>query len=152
TCESDSRTHVFFGDGTGEFFRTSDLPIGGYDLEAADLDGDGHVDLVSVENSSLASRLGLGTGDFEAARQFALDCGKFAFDLALEDFDRDGVLDAAVACGNSNTVAILLGDGDGGFGLVGNFDVGNFPLGVTAGDYDEDGNPDFVAANWSGDS
>jgi hypothetical protein len=96
--------------GTGGFSPTS-VAIG-------DLNADGRLDVVAVnENSGTLSVLrGNGDGTLQAALTYP--AGTIPYCLALGDFNRDGKLDAAV--GNrvgfgTSRVSILLGNGDGSF-------------------------------------
>ncbi len=139
-------TRLYLGDGDGNFSPGGDLDGGGEDLEATDLDGDGHVDIVAAAGGVLSVHLGAGDGTFGPKNSISLGFGRAPRDLVLRDFDRDGRLDAAVACNFSHTVAVLLGDGAGGFSLVGNFAVEGEAYTISAADFDEDGNEDFVAA------
>src|SRR5438128_5303223 len=81
----------------------------------ADLNGDGHLDLVTANTSSgdVSVLLGNGDGTFQAARNFAAGAGPFG--VAVGDFNGDGKLDLAVVNQRSGDVSILLGRGDGTF-------------------------------------
>ena len=84
----------------------------------ADLNGDGRLDVVAVnENSGTLSVLrGNGDGTLQVALTYP--AGTIPYFVALGDFNHDGKLDAAV--GNrggfgTSQVSVLLGNGDGSF-------------------------------------
>jgi hypothetical protein len=96
---------VFLGAGTGYFTWGGKFPVGftGDSVAAADVDGDGKIDLVTDGVSIL---LGNGKGDF---RQVASVASGGRGSVNLGDFNGDGKLD--IAAGSS----MLLGNGDGTF-------------------------------------
>ncbi len=114
--DSDDVT-VLLGDGAGGFtpapggpFLVGDFPDC---IVAADFDGDGNTDLVTVNRDSddVTVLLGDGAGGFtlDSPIPFANISGS---DAVAGDFDGDGDQDLATASGN---VIVLLGDGAGGF-------------------------------------
>jgi hypothetical protein len=84
-------------------------------LVAADVNGDGVMDLVVSTRSSfeLGVFLGDGKGSFNALPP--LRTGQDVIALAAEDFDRDGKVDLALVSASHNAVVMLRGDGKGGF-------------------------------------
>jgi hypothetical protein len=85
-------------------------------LAAADLDGDGEVDLLIADEAGagLGVLLGNGDGTFRAEERVASEA---IVDVAAADVDGDGKPDAIVAL-RSNRVGVLRGNGDGTFGYV----------------------------------
>lgn len=61
------------------------------DAKAADMNGDGHVDLVFLHNSRLSYAVGDGRGRFTSVVQIAYPASPQRFDIV--DFDGDGALD-----------------------------------------------------------
>ncbi|MCP3920877.1 MAG: hypothetical protein GY711_35565 [bacterium] len=89
--------HFYRGDGTGDFTRIYSLDFHQYhDLVAADVDGDGHLDLLAHTNcpsSDLQVYLGDGQGGLSSPSVVAGGRGW----ITVADFDSDGSLDAALA-------------------------------------------------------
>ncbi len=119
-------------------------PVG---IAAGEIDGDGVVDLVAVDDESdtgTASILrGLGHGTFASPTSILL--GDEPEYVALVDVDHDGKLDLLTTI-NFN-LSVQLGDGTGAFGSGATFGTGGagYPIGIAAGDIDGDGNIDVVA-------
>jgi hypothetical protein len=129
---------VLLGNGNGTFqnavnYPANDSAITGarfpISIAAGDFNGDGKLDLVVVDNTSLPGYasilLGNGDGTFQLPHTFSLDDapnGNFAENptsVAVGDFNGDGNLDFVVANGISNNVAVFFGRGDGTFRLPG---------------------------------
>ncbi len=130
------------------------FPLGGT-LETADLNGDGALDILGVDNSSLLGvALGNGDGTFRPAQTFATQ--GLPVDLAVADFNGDGIPDVAVAnwlgvpgglCHTSGagSIGIFLGNGDGTFQPVQLFPAGNGAFTLTVADFNGDGRPDVAS-------
>jgi len=149
---------LFLNDGTNGFVRqeAAMLSVMAEDwlhgLTAADLDGDGHVDLLAQGNTgSLTFFKGDGAGHFKARVQDGFEWRSCGLDTA--DFDHDGTNDLVRAAYSSGNLRYYRGLGDGTFAAYAQIaDVGTEPHGVTAGDFDRDGHPDVMAdAGSSGD-
>jgi hypothetical protein len=89
-----STVFVWRGDGSGGFHDAPVLPTGttrftfAGKVAAADLDGDGHVDLASTSDSQLVLSRGRGDGTFEPPVRAG--AGASTRDLRIADLDRDG--------------------------------------------------------------
>src|SRR5207249_4575012 len=80
-------------------------------MATADLNGDGRVDLVVLDNQGAAVLLGRGDGSFAPQIRLA-DLGGYG--LAAGDLDGDGKADLVVA-GSSLGLSVRRGNGDGTF-------------------------------------
>jgi hypothetical protein len=129
------------------------------DIVAADLDGDGLLDLaatntgVNYEGNTVSVLRNLGGGTFAPHQQYTVGAGSFvgALGLAARDFDADGDADIAVACfgffGQGSTVALLRNNGNGTFAAPLSFPAGGGPYKLAAADFNADGLPDVAVAN-----
>ncbi|PON15574.1 hypothetical protein C2W62_23105 [Candidatus Entotheonella serta] len=104
------------GDGTFPFLRLKqDLQAGEepIDLAVGDLNDDGFLDLVTVNNGSDDVSILLGQGDalFGPERQFPV--GRRPRQVIIADFNANDKLDVATANGGTDNVSVLLGLGDG---------------------------------------
>jgi hypothetical protein len=121
-------------------------------LAAADLDGDGKLDLAVTSAAGMAVYVLAGRGDGTFAAAAAYDLGGGASGVAIADFDGDGRRDLALARPISAQVTVLLGRGDGTFDAsrAAGFATAPQPHGLAAADLDGDGRPDIATANLSG--
>jgi uncharacterized protein (TIGR03437 family) len=131
-------------------------------LQAADLNHDGHPDLVFVSsassgtvNASATVLLNNGNGAFTSHAAFNLPANEYAVGVTIADFNRDGVLDLAVigqVLGGFGPppavpghVYIGLGKGDGSFsGPLAPVPLSATPLFIAAADFNHDGTPDLA--------
>lgn len=119
----------------------------------ADVNGDGHDDLVTTNGSGVLLLLGRGNATFRSPRFFAT--GKDAFAVAVGDLNGDERPDLAVANqhdtrqagGFHSTVAVLLNKGHGRFHRALKYSVGRGPETVAIGDLNGDDVPDLAVAN-----
>jgi hypothetical protein len=95
---------------------------------------------------SVAVLLGVGSGDFQAARNFRLVNGSTS--VVVGDFNGDGIPDLAVGHDFGNNVSVLLGDGDGDFQPPQQFGGGRRATSVGVGDFNGDGLVDLAVANY----
>lgn len=118
-------------------------------VAVADVDADGHADLVVANYSTSVSVLrGNGNGAFQAAVNSAVGpAGASATDVAVADLDNDGKLDLAVVNFIANTVSVLPGIGGVNFPNWFAYAAGASPLAVAAADFNGDGFADLAVAN-----
>ena len=118
------------------------------EVQTADLNGDGVLDLVAefAEPGQVIAALGAGDGTFGESTDLIAE--RWPASGAIADFNRDGILDVAISNYMSNNVSVFLGDGTGGFGPKQNFRVGaSAPNSIAAVDVNRDGKIDLVTAN-----
>jgi hypothetical protein len=129
--------NVFLGDGRGGFANKVPYPVefAGDSVAAADVNGDGKIDLVTDGVSVL-----LGNGDGTFRRGASIASGGSG-SVNVGDFNGDGKLDVAAG------LNLLLGNGDGTFGKPLTFaDMGSgFP--ISMGGFNANGNLDLFGIN-----
>ncbi|MGA9509722.1 MAG: FG-GAP-like repeat-containing protein [Candidatus Sulfotelmatobacter sp.] len=160
---SSSGVAVLLGNGDGTFQPGVSFGVAGsnaYSIVAADVNGDGKVDLVVAEQcssnnncnaGSVAVLLGNGDGTFQSSVDYNSG-GLYAFGVAVADLNGDGHPDLVVSnycISNSNctygTVDVLLGNGDGTFQSAVSYNSGGYySRFVTVADLNADGKPDLI--------
>jgi len=128
-------------------------------LQAADLTGNGKLDLLVTGGADQMTYVYLGNGDgtFRLASSF-VGGGP---DLAVADLNGDGIPDVANANISNSTISYVLGNGDGTFGSATSDSSGEAPLAVAVADVGSqitnpngstqlgppDGHPDLIVAD-----
>jgi hypothetical protein len=146
---------VAFNDGNGELGAPLFLAAPGETAAvcAADLDGDGHVDLAftqSGENGQSGQSVifyrNQGAGSFDAAVVFP--CGKGPTAISAADFDLDGDFDLVTANRRpgEGDISMLRNDGTAHFTRT-DFAVGPEPYRLVVGDINGDGRMDVVTTH-----
>ena len=157
---------VLLGNGDGSFQAPENFDAGG-DAEAlavADFNGDGTLDLATVNDYNNSSDgqsqagvlIGNGDGTFQPAQDFPLgthrshegDEGYPAF-IKVGDLNGDGKPDLAIANEHANTtgVSLLLGNGDGTFQTPQVLATAYPTSSVALGDFNGDGKPDLAVTS-----
>ncbi|MEP7062390.1 MAG: FG-GAP-like repeat-containing protein [Betaproteobacteria bacterium] len=123
--------------------RIAGIPVP-YRLAAADLNGDGNVDLVATSRYGMAIvLLNSGNGQFRNAGELWPGVG----DVVIADFNGDGVNDVAIVDPLNDLLSVFAGAGDGTFAAAVQTRTGNYPAGPAAVDVDGNGSVDLVFAN-----
>ncbi len=116
------------------------------ELKAADVDGDGDLDLVVPTSLDVMILRNSGGGTFSAPVAQGQLIG--ANSVACADLDGDGDLDLVVALGGGSAVDVLLNDGTGSFSFLSIYHLtASFTLQVQCADLNADGKPDIVTTN-----
>ena len=128
------------GNGTFQLPLTNAPVVSILRLRALDLDGDGILDLVALNTSSLQILHGNGDGTFTLTNSYSLGTA-FAADMAIGDFNGDGKPDIAVQAGS---LYVYEGLGDGSFAPPAIFTSISSGTSMAAGRFDSDQKPDVV--------
>ncbi|MFC1481987.1 FG-GAP-like repeat-containing protein [Candidatus Neomarinimicrobiota bacterium] len=135
--------------GNGTFAAATNYSVGSYpySVAAADLDGDGAVDLVAHNGNShdVSVLLNNGDGTFKPAVNYSVGTGPTF--VIIADLDGDDTPDLAVSNGTSGNISVLLGNGNGTFATAVPYGAGSTPWSLDAADLDGDADVDLVAAN-----
>ena len=124
-----------------------DLPVA---VLPADVDGDGVLDLISVNQNTggvgdLQILKGFGDGTFRSVR--SIRAGTIPTGVVLADVNRDGKPDLVASNLRSQDVTVNLGDGLGSFGAPIRSAVSGTPNGLVVGDWNADQILDVATAN-----
>jgi hypothetical protein len=148
---------VLLGDGEGHFREATGSPFAAghlpNDIAVADMNGDGHPDLVVADHQSpyITVLLGDGKGGFHPApgSPFDVHSNPHPHAVVAADFNSDGKPDVVTDSWAENRIELLLGDGKGGLRLPGRyFNVGHRPYErLRSADFNHDGIPDVVTTN-----
>lgn len=137
---------VFLGKGDGTFQPAviyGGTPILGISsVVLADMDGDGHVDMVvSTQTNEIQILHGNADGTFVATSGGAT-LNSFPLVIAVADFNSDGIPDVAVQDGNG--LNILLGTGNLNYATPVPYILGVSSWASAVADFNRDGHPDFA--------
>jgi hypothetical protein len=118
-------------------------------VTAADVNGDGKVDLITanVEDGTLTVLTNNGHGGFVIASSPRTGNGAYAVTTA--DIFGNGGVELVCVNNNDNTMTICTNAGNGVFGAFSTQPVGNGAFGVTAADVNGDGKVDILSANYN---
>jgi hypothetical protein len=143
---------VLRGLGSGAFegpraIRVGDLAVSAV---AADLNGDGNLDILVANQPGVAVLLGNGNGTFHSPTQYPT--GGRAYALAVADLNADGKADVVVGNEDLDGFALLMGIGSGTFGPMQSYESGRVTAAsIVPADFDGDGLLDLAVADATGD-
>jgi hypothetical protein len=126
-----------------------------YGAMASDLNGDGWVDLTTVNEVSADLRTFLnradGSGQYTALVPPPFPIGDESSPNEPGDFNGDGKTDIAIAASSSNSVWIVRGNGDGTWASSQEVPVDLVPHGIAVLDVDGDGDWDVASTCYDGE-
>src|SRR5262249_51725514 len=143
-------------DGSFQKPRSFEVGVNPDFLVVGDFNGDGKLDLATINEATdkVSVYLGKGDGSFQTERNLSVKGGTFGgwpFPitdrvLVAADFNGDGKLDLAGFDIGNEMVVVLLGAGDGTFGSPIPISVGQFGdiAGLGLGDFNGDGKLDIL--------
>jgi hypothetical protein len=103
---------VLLGNGDGTFQSAVNYTVGKSPLflAVADVNGDGHPDLITanLNSNTVSVLLGNGNGTFQAAQNFGV--GAYPTAVAVGDVNGDGIPDVVAANLHGSNVSVLLGN------------------------------------------
>lgn len=166
TLNNPGGVSVLLGNGDGSFQSPVFYPVedGPQDLAVANLNNDGNLDLLVVNEcghtsgcrqGTVSVLLGNGDGTFQAQQSYFV--GIFPLEVAVADFNGDGSPDLVLdlpcgtdsSCTSNGGVGVLLGNGDGTFQSVVNYAATGSDTGrVATGIFGKHNIPDIVALNY----
>ncbi len=140
---------ILLNDGLGDFSVGSTYPLNSKPsrVVAADLDGDGDLDLAcsNYGSNTVSILLNDGSGSFTAGGSLESGCGPGA--IVAADFDADGAVDLAVYNGCAYTISVFMNNHDGSFADKVDYGSGKRGATIIAGDFDGDGDQDIIAVS-----
>jgi hypothetical protein len=161
---NDASVSVLIGNGNGTFGAVTSYAIlpsffqPAYgSVTAADLNGDGKLDLAAGMSGGVGVLLGNGDGTFRARTDLVCAGNIHHNSVTARDFNGDGKIDLASAGSFTSSVYLFPGNGNGTFGACTATTVGTTavpvvgeatrPQSMTTGDFNGDGKPDLATAN-----
>lgn len=146
---NNGRVYIRLNTGNGNnFTAVPDVVVANhpFDLEVADVDGDGDLDIITSSNTENKVSIRLNNGNATFTGGSDLSFSDKPWDLATGDIDADGDLDIVVAK-NDNFVSVRFNDGHGNFSGTTEVSVATGPYSIALADMDDDGDLDIVTAN-----
>jgi len=110
-------------------------------VAVADVNGDGKLDVVTVNVSSVSVLAGKGNGQLAASVDDSVDNANVG---AFGDLNGDGHLDVVTTNYDTGVVSVLTGKGDGTFGPNAGYPVGYESRSIVLADVNGDGRPDIL--------
>ncbi len=144
---------ILLNQGDGSFLLQAIHPVGRdpEDLEIADLNGDGILDLITANNDTDDLSILFGTGAAGYLPEQRLPVGEFPRYVIARDVDLDGNLDLIAAnSSGQDSASVLLGSGTGLFSSQLVHPLLRSPRQVELADIDLDGHLDLLATPASG--
>lgn len=146
---------VLQGIGNGVFVAQPEITSTSFDhpvaIAAADLNNDGHPDVVVVneQGDSLSVLFGKGDLTFQNAVELDLSAGSVPEGVVIADFNGDSVPDIAASASFQDKVSVFAGSQAGTFAAPQDVALtpGSSPVGLAIGNFNKDGRIDLATAN-----
>jgi hypothetical protein len=145
---------IYTGDSLSVLFNRTDDNVfnliageGVRDVVAADLDGDGDVDLATANEVENTVSVLFNRGNITFTLPLTFNVGDRPFNIVADDFDGNGSIDLATSDFGSSTVSVLRNSGNGFFAPAVLYETNANPATMTSGDIDGDGDSDVVMRN-----
>jgi len=141
------------GNGDGTFLLASEEPLDRWvsQVELADLNQDGRLDLVVGPACGNGAAIWNGNGDGTfIGTGISLPVGQGPHGLAVADLNGDTLPELIVTNSDDYTLSILYNDTDRPFATTSTYVAGINPRGVVAGDFDRNGKLELAIANYEG--
>jgi hypothetical protein len=155
---NENTLNVFLGNGdgtfTGGFTYTFTGPNSPMSVIAADVHGEGKLDLIVTCYNSLNVNGGgtvsvfFGNGDGTFSHDADYVVNNRPVSVIAADFNGDGSLDLAATVNDAGTVAILINNEDGTFQAPVSYAASTGAYWLAVGDFNEDGNLDLAVTNY----
>jgi hypothetical protein len=146
---------AFLGDGKGSFKEAPNSPITGFAgptaVAAADLTGDGHIDLAvgNDDSSRIEILVGDGKGAFAKGAARSLEAGADCFAPIIADLNGDGRSDVvATAVNDAPTFSYWINQGNGRFSEAQRLRCEPVASRILVSDLNRDGVQDLIVGAW----
>ena len=153
--ETDGSVSILFGDGSGGFSAQRVISTGGtgspIGLIAADLEGNGHLDLAAVNASDVAILSNNPVGTFTLIGNPMTGSGDLIAGVA-GDYNGDGKVDLVVSDRGAGEAFLILGDVTAASPTILTFTTAPGSFGVATADFNGDGALDLAFANGTADN
>ena len=143
----DNGPHPVFTPGNSNIYPVASAPV---QVVAADVNGDGNLDVVVAHNDPAGVGILLGNGDGTFQSEVTYSVGNPATNLAVGDVNDDGFPDVVVTnsgTGGENQLTVLLNNGNGTFKSGSTFQAGVGASQVELADLNGDGILDIAVLN-----
>jgi hypothetical protein len=141
---------VYLANGDYSFQDPRETTIDEYNyissLTVGDINNDGKLDLLALEENTILVFLGNGNGSFQPQQSFPTDD---PVSMALGDMNADECLDVVVI-NRKHHISVLLGNGDGTLQVPQRFPTGETPVSMSLDDLNGDGKLDIFSSNKKG--
>jgi hypothetical protein len=142
------------GNGNGTFQMPATVSLIGANSNPAsllvvDINGDGHLDVITNNGGSVSTLLGNGTATFATG---TVNASMIGYSLSAADLNGDGFIDLATADWYGNCVNVALGNGDGTFDPPSTVALpsASNPYSLALADMNGDGLKDIIAGTYTG--
>lgn len=111
-----------------------------------DFDGNGDLDIATIDGTTIWVSLGRGDGTFPSGTNYGSGISLEA--IVAGDFNQDGKLDLATSDLGGKSLLLSIGNGNGSFRLPVNIPVEQVPDMLVAADFNDDGKLDLVQSQF----